>query len=174
MPGATLTTAVKTPRYLTVAWILLILLGAFFLFAPLADLAADARVGLPSDHLGAFSAVAGSPWSAALQSSPHVAHYITMLEIAYAVHELVFGILFLAIVAISFRHRARWAWWAWWAVELANLTYTLTFGAHDTTILTRSLIALIALPVLLLVQAPAFFGKRAPVAVQPTEAGIPR
>jgi hypothetical protein len=44
---------------------------------------------------------------------------------------------------------------------LANLTYSLTFGAHDSTILARSLIADIALPVLLLIHAPAFFGKRA-------------
>jgi hypothetical protein len=41
-----------SPRYLTVAWALLLLLGAFFLFAALSDLAADARTGLPSDHTG--------------------------------------------------------------------------------------------------------------------------
>ena len=40
------------PRYLTVAWALLLLLGAFFLFAALSDLAADARTSLPSDHTG--------------------------------------------------------------------------------------------------------------------------
>ncbi|MGH2516271.1 MAG: hypothetical protein ACRDHP_11505 [Ktedonobacterales bacterium] len=153
--------AVKTPRYLTIAWGLLLLLGAFLLFAAFSDLAADAGVGLPSDHLGTFHAVAGLTWDAARQSSPGIAHYITLLEVAYAVHELVFGVLFLVIVAIPFRRRARWAWWACWAVLLADVTYTLTFGAHDPTILTRSLVALIALPVLLLVQAPAFFGKRA-------------
>ncbi len=40
---------------------------------------------------------------------------------------------------------------------IANLGYTLTFGVHDPTILTRSLIADIALPVLLLTHIPAFF-----------------
>lgn len=164
----------KTPKYLTIAWVLLLLIGAFFLFAAFSDLAADARVGLPSDHLGAFSALAGLSWDTARQSSPGIAHYITLLEVAYAVHELVFGILFLVIVAIPFRHRARWAWWACWAVLLANITYSLTFGAHDAAILARSLIGLIALPVLLLIQAPAFFGKGTRVAALPTEAGMPQ
>src|ERR1700731_104288 len=43
----------KQPRYLLVAWILLLLLGALFLFGALSDLLADARMGLPSDHLDA-------------------------------------------------------------------------------------------------------------------------
>ena len=149
----------RTPLYLTIAWVLLLLLGAFYLFAPLSDLAADFGVGLPSDHMGTFQAVAGQSWSAARQSEPGIASYITLLEVAYAVHELVFGILFVVILAIPFHSRARWAWWACWAVMLANIAYTLTFGAHDPTIFTNSLIGLIALPVLLLVQIPAFFGK---------------
>jgi hypothetical protein len=152
--------APKTPRYLTVAWTLLLLVGAFFLFAAISDLIADARIGLPTDHLGAFRAVSGISWDTARQSSSGITSYITLLEVAYAVHELVFGILFLIIVAIPFRSHARWAWWACWVVMLANITYSRTFGAHDSTILTRSLIADIALPVLLLVQIPAFFGKR--------------
>lgn len=155
----------RTPLYLTIAWILLLLLGAFYLFAPLSDLAADFGAGLPSDHMGTFQAIAGQSWSAARQSAPGITSYITLLEMAYAVHELVFGILFVVIVAIPFRHRARWAWWACWAVMLANIAYTLTFGAHDPTIFTRSLIALIALPVLLLIHVPAFFGRSAPAAV---------
>ena len=36
----------------------------------------------------------------------------------------------------------------------------LVFGAHDATIFARSLIGLIGIPVLLLVQAPAFFSRR--------------
>jgi hypothetical protein len=160
----TLSATSRTPKYLTIAWVLLLVLGAFFLFAALSDLAADARVGLPSDHVAAFSAVAGLSWDAARQSSPGIAHYITLLEVAYAVHELVFGILFLAIVAIPFRQRKQWAWWACWAVLLANVTYALTFGAHDAAILRQSLIGIIALPVLLLIQVPAFFGKRAHLA----------
>ncbi len=40
---------------------------------------------------------------------------------------------------------------------LANLTYSLTFGRYDSTILARSLISDIGLPLLLLVHVPAFF-----------------
>ena len=148
------------PRYLIVAWALLLLLGALFLFAALSDLAADARTGLPSDHMGTFRSIAGMTWDAAKRSSPGITQYVTLLEYAYAVHELVFGILFLVIVAIPFRRGMRWAWWSCWAVMLANLAYSLTFGRHDSTILARSVIADIALPVLLLVHIPVFFGRQ--------------
>jgi hypothetical protein len=144
-----------------VAWALLLLLGAFFLFAALSDLAADARTGLPSDHTGPFGSITGMTWEAAKRSSPGLTQYITLLEIAYAVHELVFGLLFLVIVAIPFRRGLRWAWWACWTPILANLTYSLTFGRHDSTLLARSLIADIGLPLLLLVHLPAFFGRPA-------------
>jgi hypothetical protein len=149
----------KQPRYLLVAWILLLLLGGLFLFASLSDLASDARTGIPSDHTAAFQNVAGVTWNAAQSSAPGPTQYITLLEVAYAVHELVFALLFLLIVAIPFRRRARWAWWACWIPMIANIAYSLTFGAHDSTVLTYSLVADIALPVLLLVHIPAFFGK---------------
>lgn len=149
----------KQPRYLLVAWILLLLLGAFFLFAALSDLAADAKMGIPSDHLEAFHTVASVAWSSAQQSSPKITQYITLLEMTYAVHELVFGLLFLIIVAIPFWRRARWAWWACWVPMLANLTYSFTFAHYSTTTLTYSLVADIALPVLLLIHVPVFFGK---------------
>lgn len=148
----------RQPRYLLVAWILLLLLGALFLFAALSDLAADARVGLPSDHTGAFQAVAGIAWSSAQQSSRGVTQYVTLLEIAYAVHELVFALFFLVIVAIPFRQRARWAWWACWIPMFANLTYTFTIARYSSTTLVYSLIADIALPILLLIHVPTFFG----------------
>jgi hypothetical protein len=151
----------RWPRYLTIAWILLLLLGALFLFASISDLAADARTGLPSDHMGTFHNITGSTWASAQQSSPKVAQYITLLEVAYAVHELVFALLFLTIVAIPFRRRMRWAWWACWIPMLANITYSLTFGRYDSTTLVYSLVADIALPVLLLIHIPAFFGSRA-------------
>src|SRR5438876_12178643 len=82
------------PGYRMVAWVLLLLLGAFFLFAALSDLAADARAGLPSDHTGTFRSVAGITWDAAKRSAPGITRYVTLLEYAYAVHEMVFGILF--------------------------------------------------------------------------------
>ena len=151
--------APKQSGFLRIAWILLLLLGAFFLFAALSDLAADIRTGLPSDHLEAFQMIAGMTWANARQSSSQVAQYVTSLEIAYAVHELVFGLLFLIIVAIPFRRRASFAWWACWIPMLANLTYTFTLAHYSTTTLVYSLIADVALPVLLLLHIPAFFGK---------------
>lgn len=80
-PGA------RRPGYATIAWILLLLLGALFVFAPLSDLAADARTGLPADHLGTFQSVTGIAWSTAVQSAPGITRYVTLLEVAYAVHE---------------------------------------------------------------------------------------
>lgn len=149
----------RQPRYLLIAWILLLVLGALFLFAALSDLAADARTGLPSDHTGTFHSIAGIAWTNAQSSSPGITQYVTLLEIAYAVHELVFALLFLIIVAFPFRRRARWAWWACWVPMLANITYSLTFGRYDSTVLAYSLVADIALPVLLLIHVPAFFGR---------------
>jgi hypothetical protein len=156
-------TPVAAPRskpspIFTTAWVLLLIIAAFTVLSSLFDLVADARMGLPSDHLGAFSNIAGAAWQAAQQSSSGITQYITRLEVAYAVHELVYGILFLLILAIPFRQGARWAWWACWVVLLANLTYTFTFGAHDSTILIESLALDILIPVLLLVQIPRYFG----------------
>lgn len=151
----------RQPRYLLVSWILLLLLGGLFLFAAISDLVADARTGLPTDHMGTFHNVTGIAWSSAQQTTSGITHYVTLLETAYAVHELVFGLLFLIIVAIPFQRRARWAWWACWVPMLANVTYSLTFGRYDSTTLVYSLIADIALPVLLLIHMPAFFGKSA-------------
>ncbi len=146
--------------YLTATWVLMLALGALFVFASLSDLNADRGVGIPTDHTATFTTIAGAPFQSVKQASPQVATYITTLEVAYAVHELVFGILFLIILAIPFRRRMRWAWWACWAVMLAYITYSLTFGRHDATTLYRSLVADILLPILLLVHVPAFFGQR--------------
>lgn len=123
------------------------------------DLVADSRTGLPPDHAGTFAAVTGSHWPQAQASTLGTAHYITLLERGYALHELTFAVLFLLIVAIPFR-RQLWVWWAAWTPMIANLGYTLTFGLHDHAILTRSLIVDIALPVLLLAHIPLFFSAR--------------
>lgn len=151
----------RAPWWLTASWIGLILLGAFNIFAVASDLAAAARTGLPSDHTGTFAAVAGRTWTSFKATQPGVAHYVTLVERGYALHELVFAILFLIIVTIPLRAGQRWAWWAGWAVLIAYLGYTLTFGVHDSTILPRSLIAVIALPILLLAQIPAVTRRRA-------------
>lgn len=149
----------KQPVYLLIAWVLLLLFGAFFLFASISDLLADARTGLPSDHLEAFHAITGITWTRAQQLSPTITQYVTLLEVVYAVHELVFGLLFLIILAIPFRLRYRWAWWACWIPMLANLAYTFSIAHYSATTLRYSLIADIALPVLLLLHVPAFFRK---------------
>ena len=150
----------KPSPILTAAWVLLLIIAAFIVLSPLFDLVADARTGLPSDHLGAFQSLAGVMWPTAQQQSSGITQYITRLEIAYAVHELVYGILFLLILAIPFRQGARWAWWACWAVLLANLTYTFTFGTHDSTILLESVAFDVLIPVLLLVHIPRVFGRQ--------------
>jgi hypothetical protein len=137
----------------------LLLLGAFNLYAAAADLAATARTGLPSDHTGTFTAITSRTWTSFKAAQPNVAHYITLVERGYALHELVFALLFLVTVAIPLRAGQRWAWWACWAVLIAYLGYTFTFGLHDHAILARSLIGVIALPILLAVQLPVL-GRR--------------
>ncbi len=159
-PTSVATSRSKSLPIFTVAWVLLLIIAAITVLSPLFDLAADVRTGLPSDHLGTFQSLVGVIWPTAQRQASGITQYITRLEIAYAVHELVYGILFLLILAIPFRHGARWAWWACWAVLLSNLTYTLTFGTHDSTILIESLTLDILIPVLLLVHIPRFFGRQ--------------
>ena len=43
-------------RWLTAAWIGLLLFGGFYIFGATNDLLADARTGLPTDHTGTFTA----------------------------------------------------------------------------------------------------------------------
>lgn len=143
----------RAPWWQIASWIGLILLGTFNLYAAIADLAAGA--GLPSDHAGTFTALTGQTWASFKAAQPGAAHYITLVERGYALHELVFATLFLIIVAIPLRAGQRWAWWACWAVLIAYLGYTFTFGIYDHAILARSLIGVIALPILLLAQIPA-------------------
>lgn len=153
-------TPTRRPRWQTAAWVGLLILGGFYVFGAASDLASDAGTGIPTDHQNTFASIAGTDWQAAQHGTPGATAYITMLERGYAIHELTFAVLFLIILAIPFRHRRRWAWWACWTPMIANLGYSLTFGAHDTTIFYRSLIALIGLPILLLVHLPAFFARR--------------
>lgn len=145
------------PRYLTVAWVLLLAYGLFPLFAVATDLSADFSIGIPADHQRTFAQLSGSSWEGAKRTAAGATHYITLLEKGYAIHELVFALLFLAIVAVPFRRGERWAWWACWTLMIANVTYSLTFGRYDSTILRQSLYADIALPILLLASIRRFF-----------------
>jgi hypothetical protein len=153
------TSRTRPSRWPLAAWLGLLLLAAFYLFGAANDLLADGRTGLPTDHTTTFAAVTGTSWAAAQHATPGLTTYVTLLERGYALHELVFGLLFVIILAIPFRRRQRWAWFACWTPTIANLGYALTFGVHDSKVGYRSLIALIALPVLLLILIPAFFGR---------------
>lgn len=143
--------------YLRIAWILLLLLAAFPIVAPLLDLGGIARAGLPADHAPAFASLSGSSWAAFKHAQSGAAAYISQLETGYALHELVFGLLVFVIVAIPFRRGERWAWLACWAVLIADVGYSVGLASHDPTLFRQSLIAVVALPVLLLVQIPRFF-----------------
>ena len=123
------------PIYLRVAWVLLLVLSAFPAAASVADLVAIGKTGLPADLGAAFASVAGATWIATKATSPGVASYVTLLEYGYAIHELVFGLLFFVIVAIPVRRGATWAWWACWIVLIADIGYSLTFGRYDPTLL---------------------------------------
>jgi hypothetical protein len=140
----------------------LTVIAAFLLFAVVNDLRADSSTGIPVDHAGVFTTVAGRSFDAVKQSSPGVARYISTMEVGYALHELTFVALFLAVVLIPLRRRQPWAWWTCWAVMIANLGYTFTIAHHDSTILSRSLIADIAVPILLVLSAPAVFARSRP------------
>jgi len=146
--------------YLRVTWLLLLLLALFPVLAPLLDLVGVARSGLPADHAAAFSQLSGSSWGAARAAEPGFARFVSVLEQGYALHELVLGVLFLVIVAIPFRRGEKWSWFTCWAVLIAEVGYTFTLARHDPTLLRQSLIADLALPVLLLLQIRRFFPGR--------------
>lgn len=146
-----------TRGWALVGLLLLMLVNLFYLFGAVADLTADTNTGLPADHQHTFTTLAGVPFTHVKATAPGTARYITLLERGYALHELTFALLLFVVLAIPFRRRHRWAWWAAWLPMIANLGYTATFGAHDHTILTRSLIATLGLPILLLAHIPAFF-----------------
>lgn len=146
----------QLPRHLQITWILLLLLAVFPIISVALDLLGDLTTGIPSDHRSTLAALARTTWTALRHGMPGLARYLTTLEIGYAIHELVFGILFIVIAAIPFRRGQWWAWWTCWAVVIADLGYTLTFGLHDSRILLQSLVAAGALVALLLLQLPRF------------------
>jgi hypothetical protein len=151
-------TAAPAPVLLQISWVGLTIIGLLFAVASLNDLRATHASGLPADHTRAFANQTGTSYGAVKQAAPGVARYITSLEYGYALHELVFAMLFLLVVLIPFRRRERWAWAACWAAVIASVGYSLTIGAHDVTVMRYSLIADIGIPLLLLA-VPAFFAR---------------
>lgn len=149
--------------WLRVSWVGLAVLGVFFLVAPVLDIVNTRAHGVPADHEGTFRRLSGGDFAGVRGSTPGVAHYVSTLEYGYALHELTFGLLFLAVVLVPLRRGERWAWFACWAALVAAAGYSATFGAHDSTILARSLVADVGVPVLLLVGAPGVFGVKTEV-----------
>jgi hypothetical protein len=148
-----------------ISWVGLTLIGLLFLVAPTLDIINTHEHGLPSDHATTFTKLAGSGFADVQAASPGVAHYVSTLEYGYALHELTFGLLFIALVLIPLRQGQRWAWFACWAVMTASIGYSATFGSHDPTILGRSLVTDIGVPLLLLLAVPTVLGaKDAPTA----------
>jgi hypothetical protein len=150
----------RTRSWLTLprmAWCGLLALAAFPLFGSLADLLSDLRGGIPADHAATFHVLSGMTIAQAKAAAPGIFSYVHQLEVGYAVHELVFAVLLLAVVAVPLRQRQRWAWFACWTILVADVAYAATFGAHDPTILRQALIGAIGMPALLLVLAPSVF-----------------
>ena len=158
MPADTTSPRPRTNAAAVAGLALLLLLGAFYVYGAAADFVSLAGHNLPADHQGTFTKLTGAAFGQVKTANPGIASYITTVERGYALHELTFALLFTVLIAIPFRRRQRWAWWAAWLPMIANLGYTFTFGIHDHTILTRSLVADVALPVLLIAHIPAFFG----------------
>lgn len=148
----------RHPWYLA-TWLLLVVLAVLTILFPVLDLVGITRSGLPSDHEAAYRALAGQAFPGVHASG--VARYIRQLELGYALHELTFALFFLVIVAIPFRGGRRWAWWACWISLIATVGYAVTFARYSSTTLAYSLVPVVGIPLLLLAQAPRFFGNRA-------------
>lgn len=140
-------------------WILLLILALFTVLFPLLDLIGIVRTGLPSDHAAAYRSLTGHSFPGVQAAGP--ARYIRQLEYGYALHELTFALFFLVIVAIPLRAGQRWAWLTCWLTLIATVGYTVTFARYSSKTLSYSLVPDLALPLLLLAQAPRFLGARA-------------
>lgn len=155
--SSTAARAAPAPVLLRIGWIGLAIVGLFFVFASLNDLRTTLGSGLPTDHATAFTKQAHASFATVKQANPGVARYLTNLEYGYALHELTFALLLLAVVLLPFRRRERWAWVACWAALIASVGYSLTFGTHDPKVLRYSLVTDVGIPALLLLSAPSFF-----------------
>jgi hypothetical protein len=141
--------------YYRVTWLLLLIVALFSVLFPLLDIVGTARSGLPSDHTAAYRALAGHGFPGIQPTGP--TRYIRQLEFGYALHELTFALFFLILVAIPVRTGQRWSWLACWLTLIATIGYTVTFAHYSGKTLAYSLIPDIAIPVLLLAQAPRFW-----------------
>jgi hypothetical protein len=93
----------RTASVRSVALAILVLGGGFLAIGAIFDLATDAAGNLPADHQSAFKAVTSLTWQQATAVAHPVTPYVTRAEAGYAAYELLFGVLFLIIVAIPLR-----------------------------------------------------------------------
>lgn len=115
--------------------------GVFLAVGAIFDLVSDARGQLPSDHAATFAALTGTTWQQASSVSGYSTAYITRAEAGYAAFELLFGLLFLIVVAIPLRRGERWAWWSCWLVLGAFSAFGALFGAYDSTNFEAAIVA---------------------------------
>jgi hypothetical protein len=144
------------PSFMTdVPSLLLLLLALLTVLFPVLDIIGTARSGMPADHTAAYQSLAGRPFPGIQPAGP--TRYIRQLEYGYALHELTFALFFVILVAIPLRTGQRWAWLACWLILIATIGYTLTIAHYSGKTLAYSLIPAIAIPLLLLAEAPRFW-----------------
>ena len=141
-------------RSTTVAWVVLVAIAAFLALGSVFDLIADARGTLPSDHSSTFKALTGTTLQHAAKVQHSATPYVTHVEVGYAVYELLFAALFLAVAMIPLRHGDRWAWWCCWLIIGPLATFAALFGAHNSGTLSAAIIAAVIAVVALFVLRP--------------------
>jgi hypothetical protein len=77
-----------------IGWIGLTLVSVFMLVAVASDLTSDNSDGIPTDHAGTFTKLAGQSFTRLTASAAGIGHYVTRLEVGSALHELTFAVLF--------------------------------------------------------------------------------
>lgn len=145
-----------------VAWAVVMAVGAFLALGSLYDLVSAARRQLPSDHVATFIALTGISWQDAAAADKPTAPYIGLMEVDYAIYELLFATLFLVVAAIPLRRGERWAWWCCWLIVAPELTFAALFGAHDATNMLVAIGVVFMAAMALLVVRPAREGLRNP------------
>lgn len=130
-----------------VGWIGLTLVTAFLLYVVVKDVHESTM--LPPDVAQGSGASAARP--------------VISLETGYALHELAFTAVFLAVVVMPLRRRQVWAWWIAWIVLIANLAYMVYIARRGSPLLSRGIVFEVAAPALLVMCAPAMFTRRAGV-----------
>jgi hypothetical protein len=118
------------------------------------DLIAAARGTLPSDHSSTFKVLTGTTLENAVRVQHSATRYATHMEIGYAVYELLFAALFLAVAVIPLRRGNRWAWWCCWLIIGPLAIFAARFGAHDSGNLSAAIVAVAIAVVALLVLRP--------------------